>query len=281
MGRRYRKKTGGKPSKKRVVKKSGRPTKAFTKLVKSVINRQAETKQAQAYWSGGLVSRASANFTERTLYYLGPGREGGYPAGQQLEFGLGTQDGQRIGNVIKTHKCMLRLNIFPTGYNETTNIAPKPYLVTLWIFRLVGDQWGLRSTAANMITNTMFDNGPLSGGIQNNLTDHIRPYNDSSVRVMRKITFKVGNQDMVGTGSNLGKQYYSNNDYKLNIIKYINVTKYIAKTYTFEDTNLSPTTKKTYFCFTFAPADGSAGALPDPFSPIQVNWHMDYQYKDI
>lgn len=264
----------------RVVNRRIRGNKALTRMVKYIVGANTETKSAQAYWDGALTSRASAVFGERCIYYLCPAGDAGYPSGQQISISQGAGDGQRIGNKITTKNVTLKLNIYVAPYNASSNPNPKPYLVTLWIFKMANDAQESRSDAANMFVSNMFDLGNSSGSIQNNLTDHIRPYNNNVIRVLRKMTFKVGHSEYAGTGSSAASQNFTSNDYKLNIIKYLNVTKYVNKTFRFEDTSTDPTTKKTFFAFTFAPADGSSGALFDPYAPVRVSWYVDYKYKD-
>lgn len=252
----------------------------LTRIIKYIVGQNIETKSAQAYWDGALTSRASAVFGERCVGYLCPAGDAGYPAGQQISISQGAGDGQRISNKITTKSVSFKFNIYVAPYNASSNPNPKPYLVTLWIFKLANDAQESRSDAANMMVSNMFDLGNTATSIQNNLTDHIRPYNNNVVRVLRKMTFKVGHSEYAGTGSAPASQNFTSNDYKLNIIKYLNVTKYVNKTFRFEDTSTDPTTKKTFFAFTFAPADGSSGAFLDPFAPVRVSWYVDYKYKD-
>lgn len=283
------------PRKKRGMKKRGlrkrrssrRGTKgvstAVKRYVKKALGRTTENKFAQAFFAGGLESPGSAVFTRQSLYYLGPGFDqgGGYPAGQQLAIDQGAGQAQRIGSSITTKRCILRFVLTPQAQGSA-NLNPRPQLVTLWIFKLKSGIQDDRQNAANIVASDMFELNNGDTDLNWDLTDLTRPVNTSVMRVLARRTFKLGTAIYDGTGSNPQplSQHFANNDFKYNITRTMNVTKYVNKKIRFNDNNVHPTTSKTYFMFSCSPADGSSGEQPTGYSPVRVNWYMDYHYED-
>lgn len=113
----------------------------------------------------------------------------------------------------------------------------------------------------------------MSGAIQDTIAD----VNTDLFTVHTKRFHKVGCAVDNGTGGNAVYQYFANNDYKYNVKGSIDITKYLPKTFVFNDNSSVPNNKCVFAVMESVSANGftNAGALP-----VRMVYTLKYEYTD-
>lgn len=180
----------------------------------------------------------------------------------------------RIGNKIKTMKCLLKYVITPYPYSVTLNPNPRPHNVVIMIGK-VKNAKALTPTAADF--QSLFQFGAASAPPQGTLGDLVLPVNKDYFQVYKTIIHKVGFESFNNAGVAPNFQHYANNDYKLNIIGTVDCTKYCPSNVLFNDITANPT-NDGLFCWVWStPADGSAYAA---LTPNIMTYNVMYSYED-
>lgn len=252
-------------------KKSGkRSVKTLKKTIKRVLNRALETKTitedqlSPAY----VVPANNVNFANN-VFALGP-----YPG--SLPLNQGTGQGARVGNIVQTVKGVFKGSLFPMPYHATTNATPQPCVVKFIIFREKATPTVEPNPSATG-SNDIFQLGSSTLPFQNDLSDLWLPYNTDKYQIMKTKTFKVGNSVYDGTGTNLGYQSFSNNDFKLNCPFSFNYTKYLQKQIRFQDNAAYP--QKAIFGM-FTVVSGVGTNLNAAYVPVGYQFMQEYKFKD-
>lgn len=159
----------------------------------------------------------------------------------------GTNSEDMIGNQITIKKAMLSFVITPEAYNATTNVGVLPQNVIMYLFqaRINPNEPLLVNDFCNQtLTNGTFFKGKTSSpnpnqGFRGDLLDYLQVVNDNRFSLLMTKTFKVGYAQgdnstwgIAGAGS-VGRVL--SNDYKLNVIKKIDITKHLYKKYVKDD----------------------------------------------
>jgi hypothetical protein len=265
------------PSKKRVYKKrtpfSFRkkvPQKKYiARICKKVISRTAETKLNSYRQAVSLMSPPSIIWQGDNTIALTP-----YTGTRSIQIGQGTAFNQRLGNKITTKSLILSFQIFPLIYNATTNPTPKPLNIYIWIYKKKSEP-----TLLNDDTSDFFKWQAGTEGIAGEMSDFTKVINKENYIVYKKLMFKVGTGDVSGTGAVPGAQYYTNNDYKYNVMRKINLTKYCPKLISFQDNSSAPMTPLLQMTMEVVTADGYP--LPNTYIPAQLRYQLDYYYQDM
>lgn len=262
----------------------GRPRKGYTKLgkkkgrasvpklvkefVKASISRKQENKTQEFYDASVALSRyGHANFIATNIRPVSP-------FGSNLSIIQGTSQGARIGNQITCKRLMFRGTIIPNTYNVTTNPVPKPQMVVMWILydREV-------PTTDPVIGTDFLQLGGSTQALTNTLTDVTAPLNNDRYRLLTKRVFKVGYASYGGTGTQAAAQSFTNNDYKLNCMFRINLTKYMIKKIKFNDNNATPTSRGLFYVIQPVNADGSLGTAATDI-PCYLSYTLEIDYED-
>jgi len=257
--------------KKRSYKKRSplrKPTvsKAVKQYVKKSIHVAAENKivnfnQAQNF--GNILNNAS-------MY--------AYPVLPYTGFGTipqGITQGSRIANSVTIRKVMLKYVLTSRGYNVDSNPFPAPTVVQMFLGRLKGCPGELPAAAD---FNNLFQLGSSVLAVQGNITDVVSDINKDYWDIQKGWTHKVGYAGYNGTGSIAASQYFNNNDYKLNVIKRLDITKYVQKVLKFNDSNNTVQGKNLFFFFQALNAQG--GTNGSTVLPCTINYWIDIQYED-
>lgn len=258
-----RKSSGGKKrtyAKKRTYKK--KPKMTFAKKVMSVVSRVAENKKVSA-------TASSYFYAGSTIFQIPL-----VPNASSLVISQGTGQGDRIGNKIKTKRCIMRYIIYPTSYNATSNPTPSPANVRIFIGRN-------KVSPANSPVGgtTLFQNGDSSNGLTGGLADCIMPLNRDVAIVYKEIHHKVGHAHNVSAGGGQTfNQMQSNTDYKMNVIRTLDVTKYVPSTITYSDGVTAPTCPSTWFNIWYANADNSIDSATAAYA---IWWSIQYEFEDM
>lgn len=238
-----------------------RPT--FAKKVKAVMQSTAEHK---------IINFASAsympNYVGGAVPQLQLNPNSGYNTITQ-----GTGQGQRIGNRVRTVKAVLRGIMTPLPYSVTVNVAPCPMEIRFIIGRNKGD-----SSIAPPL-GVFMQNGSTTSAPQGGLVDMINPLNTDTQTVYKQKFFKLGYATGTGSGSAVIAEYQANNDFKMNCKVNIDITKYLPKTISWNDTTTTPYCSTTWLTILAAYADGS-NPTTLATQPNLFTWEIEYTYED-
>jgi len=188
---------------------------------------------------------------------------------------LGVLSNNRIGNEIRSRKVMLNYTLRPTPYNATFNPSPQPVHIQMFL--------GYLKQASGVIPgsadyNLFFNNGSISYAPSGTLSDLVAQPNTDMWTIVKTWTHKVGFAASDGTGINVGWSAYSNNDYKLNVVKKLDITKHIPKVIKFND-NLQSQQGRNLFLFYQAVASNGL-ALAVNIRPVAINFWVHFEYED-
>jgi len=263
-----------KPKSKKVSRKvSKKPN--LLKTIKSTINNMAETKKQEF---AATVFPYTLQPTTPTLnlnaLLLTPGDD--------LQITQGSGQGQRIGNKISISKATFKYVICPDEWNSTTNNQIVPQVVRLYFMRykvLPTDTPPLPSICGG--TASVFQAGNATQGFRGTLQDYTDDINLDSFTLLGTRTHKVGYSvaDQAAFGGVSALQYFANNDYKLNIIGKLDITKWYPKNIIFND-NVDQYAQNLGL-FVLIQTIGANGALQgNNKQTIQFDYRINVEYKD-
>ena len=257
----FSKKTSGGKKPKRAFKKKAGKKMTFAKKVMKVVSKQAEHKKVSV--------------TASSYFYMSSGvvQINLVPNASTMLIAQGTGQGDRIGNKIKTKRVVMKYILYPTGYNASTNPTPTPADVRIFI----GRNRVSPALACNTGT-TLFQNGDSSNGLTGSLADVIMPLNRDVNHVYKEFRHKVGHQyNSSSSGGSSINQFQSNNDYKMNVMRTVDVTKWVPKTLTYSDGVTAPTVPSTYFNIWYANADNSNDSSTTSYA---IWYSIQYEFED-
>ena len=244
----------------------------MVKLIKSVIHKQAENKEAD--WSAQLQPTAfgGTNFNTQNIVPVSP-------YSSYLQIGQGTSTTQRVGNKITTRKLMLRFVATPAAYDATNNNTYMPQDVTIYFVKSRDTPVSLTSSSG---LGGFFQSSSGSSAPTGNLYDQVKRVNNDAWIVCKKINFKLGWSIQNGqNGANTNaSNYFANNDYKYNVIRTINLTKWCPKTVLYNDNNTTPQSPTLQMIILPSNADGTNYANSAQ-RQINMFYQLYYEYEDI
>ena len=252
-----KKRTYRKP--RRMVKKRGaRRVSSITKLVKSVIQKTAETKCIQYYndsiifsnYTVGVLAGSSQtiNVIEIT------------PNSIWLPITQGNSQQGRIGNKIQTKSLIVKGYVYPRVYLATTplNTDPRPSLVKIWIMYDKSASGGVVDPSAPQF----FQAGNTSTIPNGTISDMFQPVNKDRYVVVASKVLKVGCSGyQSGTTGNVApanSAYWHNNDYKMTCPFSFNLTKRCPKRFQFSDNSADPINHGLFMVYEAVNIQGSA-----------------------
>lgn len=254
------------PYKKRVVRKPryARPVSTAVKqYVNKAIHKNIEDKTA-VYVTNIMNVNA---YTFNTLM-------GVVTCIPSINISQGTGQSNRIGNTIRTRSLNVKFCFYPNPYNATDNAVPKPQEVLLFFGKLKGQKDRVPITSD---FQKLWQNGSSSTQPYSDLRDLTQMVNTDYWIVYKIMRFKIGTAAYGGTGSQAGAQFFENNDFKLNAVRTVNLTKFCPKVLKFNDTTLSPSNDNLYMWHTCVNADGSAASST---YPMTMSYSFNYIYED-
>lgn len=260
--RSYRKKRGN--NKKRAYKKRTTVSRVIKSYVKRTIHSQIENKISIKQE----VLKTITSYVNNTGMLCLPM----IPYNEIVQ-GLGQSD--RIGDTIKTRKVFFNFALRPAPYDATNNFIPLPQTVIM-MFGKVKNAKPQKPISTDF--SKLFQYGNSSQAPQNRLLDNVLPINTDYFTVYKKLTFKIGQSQVTGTGANLAASFYANNDYKINQCRRMDITRYVPKTVKFNDTTAQPTNDGLWMWAWCNNADGTSNTF-DPI-PILMDYCLEYTYED-
>jgi len=239
---------------------------AVKKYVKRTIHSQIENKSVQingGYGFGNVLEGPDLN-----AYPMCP--LNGYWSIPQ-----GTGAGGRIGNQIKTRKCYLSYVLRPLPYDAISNAFVRPMEVQMMLGYVKNTPSIIPSS---FDVNQIFQSGSSVAAPVGTLRDLIATVNSDYWVVKKKWIHKLGFANNAGTGANGNAQSYANNDFKLNVVKRIDITKFVPSTYQFNDNSITPTSKNLFFMFQAVSAGGDLFTATQ--LPANIEFWIDFHYED-
>ena len=259
-------KTSSKKKSARGGRKSSVVSSAVKTYLKSTIHKQLENK--------GVQVQAATNFGNVThdatlgMYPVTP--YGGY-----ITISQGVTSSTRTGNKVNVRKVMLKYVLYPNQYSAVSNVTPRPCEVQMWL-GYVKNASGFIPSALDIDNLFQYNNSdtlPLGS-----VMDLNQQINTDYWCIKKYWTHKVGFSSANGTGGNIGYQYYNNNDFKLNVVRKLDITKHYPKILTFNDNSPPVQGAGLFFFFQAVAADGSTFSSSQ--TPMAMQWEVDIDYED-
>lgn len=236
------------------------------KYVKRQIHANIENKKAISEGSfsvGSIASTTTMNARPLT------------PAAGYLSIVQGLGQGDRIANRCRTMKVMFRYTLSALPYDLTNNPLPVPCEVQI-LFGYVKQSPTSIPTATNV--NNLFQAGNTSSAPQGDLGDLIQPINTDYWAIKKKITHKIGNSIVDGTGAQVNKQYFANNDYKFNVVRSLDITYMYPKLLIWNDVGTFIQNAGLYVMIQAIRCDGTVS--PASTTSVFFNYALDLTYED-
>lgn len=251
------------------TRKSSRRSSVSTKIkryVKRQIHKNIETKKI-------FVQQGSAfgSVNNNTSMYMFPM----LPQSGIWSIPLGVTQGNRVGNKIAIRKVVLRYTLNALAYDAVSNTSCMPCEVDMFLGN-VKRYRGELPTSTDI--GSLFDGGSTSYAPVASLIDLTSPINTDYWDIKKRWRHKVGNSDVTGSGAQAGAQYFANNDFKLNVVRTLNITKHCPKTVTFNDSNQNQQGPNLYFFYQAIFANNNV--MNASQTPLRINYNVEVQYED-
>jgi len=263
--RKYSKKGGMKRT--RAPRARAQVSPAIKSYVKQTVHAQIENKSVQIN-PGPLLFGNVLESPDFNAYPM-------LPLTTYWTINQGSGQGNRVGNIIKTRKVMLNYILNPVAYDAGVNPNPSPSEVRLML-GYVKNTPSFAPIAGDI--NQLFNSGSTTIAPVGNLKDLVSVYNKDYWSIKKSWTHKLGFASSTGTGSLPGAQFYANNDFKLNVMKRLDITKLCPKTCIFNDTSGTTNTKNLFFMFYAVSTQGATTS--NITTPVRIDYWIDYIYED-
>lgn len=190
----------------------------------------------------------------------------------------GTGVAQRIGNRVRVTKAILRYVVTPRPYDAVTNVAPVPQdLIFYFVRSKAAPCTSIPYQELAGSSGQFLESGAVDTGFSGQIGDVTYDVNLDSYTLLKKKKFKLGFANYGGTGTQANSQSFSNNDYKLNLIGSIDVTKTFPKVIKWDDAG-EVTTPWTQLVI--QTVDNNGLIAPVTASRVQVSYTIDMYYTD-
>lgn len=187
----------------------------------------------------------------------------------------GVGSGARLGCQIKIRKIYLNYALYPNPYDATFNPNPVPVEVQLML-------GFVRQTPSSVPVQAdvqqLFQNGSSASAPESTLKDLLMNVNTDYWTIKKRWRHKIGFAESAGTGGIAGNQFNANNDFKLNAVRRMDITKMCPSHCVFNDNTGGTTTRNLYLMYEAVSALGSAVA--SPFTPCTLRYWIDFVYED-
>jgi len=235
----------------------------FKVNVERVMQRRVEVKKAQV----------TANPINVTSYFVSNSMN----VASMIPYNnitQGTGQSNRIGNRIRTRSCKFSFVISPNSYNATLNNPMLPQEVIIY-FGVVKNSKAIEPTSTDF--SRLFQNNGSQTAPNGTLLDLTQEFNTDYWTIRKVVRYKVGTANYGGTGSSPNDQSFANNDFKLNIVRTLDLTSICPKQLMFNDTVAQPTNDGLFMWVQCVPANGSQGSS---LRPLRMEYCIRYSYED-
>ena len=243
--------------------------------VKSYVNRairKASENKLVNWKYSGLLGAWDAPFSawlSSNLFQLTPNVS-------NLTISQGVGQANRIANHINTRKVMLKYILWPTQYDLVLNPNPRPVDIRIVIGSYKPD---LVNGPTYTSFNNYFQSGNTTTAPLGNLLDMVSNINKDQFQIYSDKIVKLGYSVDNGTGGVPGTQYFSNNDYKMNIIRKINITRYVTKQFGFNDSTNTPSSGRALFIW-FMYVNADTASTNANYKQANVAIDVDYTFDE-
>ena len=254
----------------RVVKKRGtkkaKVSLAVKSYVKKTIHGAIENKCVQI--SGGFDFGNVLESPDFNAYPMNP-------LNLYWTIPQGVGQGSRIGNIIKVRKVYLNYILRPRVQDAITNPNPQPNHVVMFL-GTVKNTPSFAPIAGDI--QQLYQSGNTTTAPVGNLRDIISVYNKDFWTIKKSWQHKVGYASATGNGAQPNSQFYANNDFKMNVVKRMDITKHCPATCQFNDASATTNTKNLFLMFYCVSANG--GINPALVAPTSIDFWVDFHYED-
>lgn len=273
-GRRVRGKGKARATKYARSKKS-----TFAKKVWSVVKSHSEAKECFSASSviPATISASTASVAGN-MFICSPNSASstiGY-----LSIPEGTGNGQRVGNRITTRSLVMKYILTQTAQNAVSNPTPTPLEVMIYWFKV--KQTPQTPPTVNQLRGTnanFFEYGNSSIGFDGSLYDTLHKINPDNYTYLCHRRHKLG-YSQNASQSNPTYVNSQNNDFKMNIVGSVNLTKYCPKEIIYDDSASSTTTSPYIFCLV-QPLNATGVINGTAVLPMTIQFELQYKYNDI
>lgn len=259
----------------RTSKKAPKRKKTLVRLIKKVVDGVAE-KKIQTYTINTVAPLVLRNGTGSSAANFFPMT----PATGYWAIAQGTNQANRIGNRVRTHRSILKIELTPSPYNATTNPVPTPCFVRLWFVKYKGLPTNVVPTSAvyNGGTPTFLNVGATDTGLTGTFQDLQLHVNTDTFTLYGYRTYKIGPSVYEGTGATPTSGNFANNDFKLCVLKTINLTKWTPRNLVWDDVSGDPLSS----CLTMIvqPIFSTGIAPGAAVAPVQFKFSLTYTFTD-
>lgn len=187
----------------------------------------------------------------------------------------GTSVAGRIGNQIKIRKVMLNYVLRPNPYDAVFNTTCIPHEIDLYL-GYTKQLPGFLPASGDL--DFLYQSGATSLRPAGTLKDIVSSINTDYWHISKRWRHKLGYSSNNGTGNSATNQSFNNNDFKLNVIQKLDITKFCPKTVTFNDGTNSPQGKNLFFFYQAIRSDGLLSGSTT--LPCNIEFWIDFRYED-
>jgi len=264
------------PRKRTVVRKALRKAKSqsIAKVVKRVLNSKAETKIVTKEFSLNPFCLQSTITSLLDNYYPMTPTSGGF-----YTILTGEDSSERNGNRVSTKRLTLKYILTPSAYSATSNPNLQPTHVRIFFFSYRQEITGILDPN---VMNNFFEDGALSQGFSGNLFDLLHKVNKDRFTYLAHRTHKVGwavNSNSGWTQPTVGSVQTPNNDFKVNVLGSIDLTKFCPKTVIFSDDTSDCISKTIHMVIQVLNANNTTYSTV--IQPIKMDAKIQYEYLDM
>ena len=195
--------------------------------------------------------------------------------------GQGVGQGAKISNEFKIRNLTFNYVLRPAPYSSSTNYLPQPQIIMMF-FGKVKNSKPIQPTSADY--QYLWQTGNSSNTPYSNTLDLIATLNRDWFTVYKVCIHKVGpnayDASQSGVGVTPTYQYYQNNDYKFNVVRKLNITKYAPKTLKFNDSTTQPTNDGLWMWAMACNADGSTRNTSNQSVTCYMDYNVTVTYED-
>lgn len=236
-------------------------TKAFVKrIIDSRIEDKTQSFDDVINFAGYFLN------TDLNARYIGPDTSS-YIIAQ------GSGQGDRVGNVIRVKKVLLKYYLIMIPQSDALNPQPQPQLVRVWI-------GNIRSNLAQKPDATtiaeLYQGGNNSFPPNETVDDMMAPINSDKFIERYTCVHKVGNAVQTDFSTIKFNSYFTNNDYSLSTFATVDCTKFFKSKLHFNDSNQQ--TDSSVFMWMEAVNSDNTQYLNGP--TVKMVYNIEFVYED-
>lgn len=186
---------------------------------------------------------------------------------------LGTNVASRIGNKITMTSVKFSYAMAANSFSVSGIAAPCMVRIVFYYDRQEPTSLPSPYTNANF-----FDQGSGVSQFTGTYTDMVRKFNSDRYRICKVKTFKIGNANYGGTGASGASQFFSNNDFRLNVRGTVDLTKYVIRRQKFNDNLGTAQNRKLYGLVYVTPVN--AASFSSTHRPVNMTYQTNYKFTD-